>query len=598
MEIKMKKIFLTLLLLGFISCDVSDSGKMLGNNENGSDTNTDKNDTEQIQDENEKNDEGNEVVPVCGNSKVEGTEICDGGEKTCSELGLGEGTASCKSDCLGWNTENCQNQAECGNSIVEGDEECDGNQKDCTEIGDFTDGTATCGTECKWDKTNCEKAPEKIQDPICGTNKGNEERNELKSFVEERILGDNPEPVYLRLSWQSNPAISMTVTWTTKDSNAGSMTKSTVLRVSTKEDMSDYIEISRNNSGSMIGSATTLPFSGSWKTVHTAEICGLEPDTKYYYQAGGIGSDNKEIFSSIYHFRTAPDSRKPIEDQKFTFIAMGDSRGAPEQLGKIMKSAMKKDPSFISFGGDFIEDGTSQNLWDEMFEATKEVMPYIPVLAVVGNHEKNSVNYYAQFAFPNNERWYGFVIGNAVFVNLEDCWSGAGLAGSYGIACSGTMTLDKSIGETQKQYMNTIYGANASLPWKFACHHRPTHSETTDLTHGGSYNSDLSSLWVPVFEQNHVTMVFNGHDHFYQRHKPLLNGNVVGFAEGVNYVVSAGAGASLYDAKNSGTVAVTKSAIHYVAVTIDGKNIKMEAVELNTDSGDAIGSIDTINFSK
>lgn len=590
----MKKILgIILTAVIFTACDVQDSGKILSEkHDNGS---SEVKDDETVRDDNQDQHDEDLYEPVCGDSKVEGKEVCDGGEKTCSELELGEGMAACKSDCTGWDTTNCQKQAECGNSAVEGDEECDGGEKDCTELGDFSEGNALCGNDCKWDTSNCVK---KITDPACGTHKGNEERDELKSFAEESVLGDSPEPQWVRLSWQSDPAISMTVTWTTADSGPGTMTKSTVLRVSRNEDMSGYTEISSKNSGSMIGSARTLPYNSSWKTVHTAEICGLDPDTTYYYQAGGIGADSTGKFSEIYHFRTAPDPRLPVEDQNFTFVAMGDSRGAPDKLARTMKGAMEKNPVFITFGGDFIEDGTSQSQWNDMFEATKGVMPYIPVLAVVGNHEKNAVNYYAQFAFPNNERWYGMVIGSSVFVNLEDCWTGAGMAGSYGIACNGTMTLDKSIGNTQVQYMNTIFGDNADKPWRFVAHHRPTHSETTDLTHGGSYNSDIKSLWGPVFEQNNVTMVFNGHDHFYQRHKALINDNVVSDSAGVHYIVTAGAGASLYDVKNSGTVAVTKSAIHFVAVTIKGNSISMEAIELNSDSGEVAGTIDTLNFSK
>ena len=294
----MKRIFsIILTIVIFTACDVQDSGKLMNNsNDNGS---------SEIQDDETSNDDHQEqpdkdsYKPVCGDSKTEGAEVCDGGEKTCAELELGEGTAICKSDCSGWDTANCQKQAECGNSVTEGEEECDGNEKDCTELGDFSEGKAICNAECKWDTTGCIK---KITDSACGTNKGNEDRNELKSFTEERVLGSSPDPKWIRLSWQSNPAISMTVTWTTADSDTGTMTKSTVLRVSKNEDMSDFTEISSQNSGSMIGSARTLPYNGAWKTVHTAEICGLDPDTKYYYQAGGIGSDGTEKFSQIYHF--------------------------------------------------------------------------------------------------------------------------------------------------------------------------------------------------------------------------------------------------------------------------------------------------------
>ncbi|MFO7735004.1 MAG: metallophosphoesterase [bacterium] len=596
----MKKfLFIILTVMFLFSCDVPDSGDVLVGD------GTDKEDTEDTGDTGNSGDTGDtgdtgeeEVVAECGNNIVEDDEVCDGGVKSCSELGLGEGEAPCLYDCSGWDTYDCEFQAECGNGTVEGDEECDDNTEKCEKLGNFSDGIATCNDDCSWNLSDCESAVETLEDPTCGTHLGNQERNELKSFVEERVLGDNPEPEYFRLSWRSEPAISMVVTWTTKDSSSSEMTRSTVLRVSKNSDMSDYIEISSENNGTMVGSARTLPYSNAWKTVHVAEICGLEPDTKYYYQGGGIGADETEVFGDIYHFRTAPDPRLPYEDQNFTFVAMGDSRGAATRLGRTLKGAMSRDPLFITFGGDFVDDGTNQNQWDEMFDATKETMPYVPILPVAGNHEKSAVNYYAQFSLPGNERWYGMAVGNAVFAQLEDCWTGAGLAGAYGIACNGTMTHDSSAEQLQVDFMNNLFGTHADKPWKFASHHRPTHSETTSLTHGGRVNQDIASSWGAVFDTHNVTMVFNGHDHFYQRHMPLLDGNVVDNVQGTHYIVTAGAGATLYDVKDTGTVASTKAAVHYVAVTINGYDINMESIELHRDSGDVVGTLDTLSFSK
>ncbi len=596
----MKKILIILFtLLIATACDVQDSGDLLGGNnqDKGNTGNTgNTGDTGDTGDTGNTGDTGQ--AAECGNGIVEEGEVCDGGVKPCSDLGLGEGDADCLADCSGWDTSSCELQAECGNGIVEGTEECDGNTEQCENLGNFSDGIATCNDDCTWNFSECESAVETLQDPTCGTHLGNQERNEFKSFVEERVLGDNPQPQYFRLSWRSEPAISMVVTWTTKDSSATSMTKSTVLRVSRNSDMSDYIEISGENNGPMIGSARTLPYNSAWKTVHVAEVCGLEPDTKYYYQGGGIGADGTEVFGEIYHFRTAPDPRLPYEDHKFTFVAMGDSRGAAARLARTLRGAMTEDPLFVTFGGDFVDDGTNQNQWDEMFEATKDTFPYVPIMPVHGNHEKSSLNYFAQFSLPGHERWYGMVIGNAVFAQLDDCWRGAGMAGAYGIACNGTMIHDSSAEQLQVDFMNKLFTEHADKPWRFATHHRPIHSETTDLTHGGWVNRDLGNSWGKVFDSHNVTMVFNGHDHFYQRHRPLLNGNVVDNIKGTHYIVTAGAGATLYDVRDTGTVAVTKAAIHYVAVTIDGYNISMKSIELNRDTGDVVGTLDTLSFSK
>ena len=67
-----------------------------------------------------------EAEGFCGDNTVNGEEVCDGGSKLCSELGEGSGFASCKSDCSGWNTVNCEG----------GESECTGSESKCvgTEI--------------------------------------------------------------------------------------------------------------------------------------------------------------------------------------------------------------------------------------------------------------------------------------------------------------------------------------------------------------------------------------------------------------------------------------------------------------------------------
>ncbi len=106
--------------------------------------------TDEYEPDEEQDDENSFItIPVCGNGKVEGTEVCDGGTIDCEELGFISGTAFCKSDCSGWNTATCVR--ECEENILT----CDGSiVKKCisgkwTEFSDCSDESKVCrGGRC------------------------------------------------------------------------------------------------------------------------------------------------------------------------------------------------------------------------------------------------------------------------------------------------------------------------------------------------------------------------------------------------------------------------------------------------------------------
>ena len=65
-------------------------------------------------------------------------------------------------------------------------------------------------------------------------------------------------------------------------------------------------------------------------------------------------------------------------------------------------------------------------------------------------------------------------------------------------------------------------------------------------------------------------MVFNSHDHAYERTVPI---------RGITYVVSRGGGKGLYPADRSKWTAFSKSTHHAVMLNIDGKHLSLQAVE-------------------
>jgi len=175
---------------------------------------------------------------------------------------------------------------------------------------------------------------------------------------------------------------------------------------------------------------------------------------------------------------------------------------------------------------------------------------------------------------PNNEHWYNFEYGNAIFVVLNDIAGGVVYSPISGQ--NGDLMKSDSIDSFQKDFLNQSYDIYSDKTWKFAAHHRPLYSETSDLTHGGKFNQDLAS-WRGVFDAKGVNMVFNGHDHFYQRSMPLRNDMVVGNEQGTHYVVAAGAGATLYGTKDGSKVAYTAQAYHYTIVDVEDSDLYFKA---------------------
>jgi len=78
---------------------------------------------------------------------------------------------------------------------------------------------------------------------------------------------------------------------------------------------------------------------------------------------------------------------------------------------------------------------------------------------------------------------------------------------------------------------------------------------------------------IPLFEKEHVTAGFFGHDHNYQHY--LKNG--------VHYVITGVGGAPLYDVARppAGITQKVISTEHFVSVKVTGKSARIEALALD-----------------
>ena len=100
--------------------------------------------------------------------------------------------------------------------------------------------------------------------------------------------------------------------------------------------------------------------------------------------------------------------------------------------------------------------------------------------------------------------------------------------------------------------------------WTIAAMHHPAYS----AGHHGS-TADVQENWVPLFTGYDVPLVLAGHDHDYQRSRPL---------EGVTYIVSGGA-AKLRPTGAEDFTAVSASVLHYLDLLVYPDKIVGRAID-------------------
>ena len=319
------------------------------------------------------------------------------------------------------------------------------------------------------------------------------------------------------------------------------------------------------------GAASTPSPAGYW---HSATLMGLRPATvcRYAVYAGEGVAISPEIT-----FTTTP----PSGADKFTFVVLGVSRpgnrltAEPIAGARRVAAQVAQQPcAFVLHTGDMVADGgeCGGNLsgWEQYLRAYLnlygETVGRAPFYVVPGNHEFGGGTcgyeiYTGVYALPRNapagdqEEYYSFDWGNAHIVALDSYQGGAP-------------------GSVQYNWLERDLQATAQR-WKFVLFHYPAYSSGDN-----GPSAEAQENWVPLFEKYGVDVVFNGHDHIYERTCPLLKGVCTTVDNGgVVYFVTGGAGAVLYDTKGGWFSQARASVNHFLSVQVSGCRLEVQAVD-------------------
>lgn len=371
--------------------------------------------------------------------------------------------------------------------------------------------------------------------------------------TETRGVEGKDRPVRIHLTWQHDPATTMTVAWETSSATEGSC-----VRYGTGP---GYTSSVNGTSGS----------EGTAGRMHIVELTGLIPGTLYPYRCG----DDTGGWSFDHTFTTAP-----VVPGDFVFCAAGDSRNNRAEWDKIVGLMQARRPAFTLFPGDMVDRSNDLRGYDLWLQTWERMGKDSVIAPVVGNHEGSGSLYYRRFALPAPKKWYSFTYGMAHFVALS------------------TQDPFQSGSPQYRWLQNDLQtaAANPSIRWRIVFFHNPPYAI-------GGHAPDLSvrKELVPLFDQFAVDTVFNGHDHYYARTFPLRGGKIADSGprkyrhpHGTIYVITGGCGAPLYRVGSSPLMAQAQSVFHFIVVRVSAEGwLQAEAYR---DDGRTV--IDTFRIEK
>ncbi|OWY20306.1 hypothetical protein C7N43_09960 [Sphingobacteriales bacterium UPWRP_1] len=301
--------------------------------------------------------------------------------------------------------------------------------------------------------------------------------------IEVKPYLQDAEPNSIRIMWETSLGTESTVEWGTT------------------------IAMGNTTSGSV------EPGSGL-SQIHQVQLTGLTPDTRYYYRVK-TGS----AISSRYEFITPPLKNS---EKSFNIVLMSDMQRDLTNPGKFYEMCnsgvidyvvdmssgdLPLEIGCLMFPGDLVDNGLNYSEWkNTFFNPAENLLAFIPVYPVLGNHELNTDTYFKYFYLPPNgtpgyeEHWWYKDYSNVRIIGLD---SNTG----YRI-------------QAQLDWLQTVLDnacADPDIDFVFAQLHHPHHSElwpAGNLDYTGSVITLLENFSTQCGKPS---VHFYGHTHAYSR---------------------------------------------------------------------------------
>lgn len=271
-----------------------------------------------------------------------------------------------------------------------------------------------------------------------------------------------------------------------------------------------------------------------------AAIPNLAPDQQLSYAVANPGFLGRWInVSPILQMRSPP-----TPDKSYRFLAFGDSGNGSNTQRLMAERMVATNPDLVIHLGDLIYPaGAADDYKRNFFDPYRELLARVPFMPTLGNHDVATARgqpFLDVFDLPQNgpggiqaERNFYFDYGCARFVGLDTNRAAAKENGAI---------TEREMAEIVAPWLRRVL-CDSKAKWKFVYFHHPPY---TGSTHSADQQKYVHDIFVPVFDGCGVDVVFSGHNHLYERTKPIRGDKIVPVGQGVVYIVSGAAGVSRY----------------------------------------------------